>query len=135
MPVQLSSVTTAASGHGSLPFATKATTPCEASRHTPPSSVDQPSAGSLHGLEILLGEKKKSQPQARVSYEIDTASLILTSKDLIPLEEVHEVPLVQALIKQPRRFVKPLRYDTGTPAGFPNALPLDVGSPPARRPD
>jgi len=43
---------------------------------------------------------------------------------------VHELPLVQSLIGQRRRFVKPLRYDSQGAARFPNALLLDVGAAP-----
>ncbi len=64
------------------------------------------------------------------SYEIDTASLMLTSEQWIPVEGVFELPLVQALVQQQRRFVKPLRYDARSAAGFANALLLDVGVEP-----
>lgn len=64
------------------------------------------------------------------TYEIDAASLMLASSDWIPLEGVHEVPLIQALIAQRRRFVKPLRYDAKSAAAFPNALLVDVGAQP-----
>ena len=33
---------------------------------------------------------------------------MLTSEEWIPLEGVHEAPLVRALVAQGRRFVKPL---------------------------
>jgi hypothetical protein len=65
------------------------------------------------------------------TYEIDAASLMLASSDWIPLDGVHEAPLVQALIAQRRRFVKPLRYDAKSAAAFPNAQLLDVGATPA----
>ena len=64
------------------------------------------------------------------TYEIDLASLMLTSEEWIPLEGVHEAPLVRALVAQGRRFVKPLRYDARTVAGFANAILLDVGAEP-----
>jgi hypothetical protein len=64
------------------------------------------------------------------TYEIDTASLMLTSEHWIPVEGVHELPLVHALVDQQRRFVKPLRYDARTAAAFANALLLDVGEVP-----
>lgn len=65
------------------------------------------------------------------TYEIDLASLMLTSEEWIPLDGVHEAPLVRALVAQGRRFVKPLRYDARTAAGFANAILLDVGAEPA----
>lgn len=64
------------------------------------------------------------------TYEIDTASLMLTSEHWIPVEGIHEVPLVHALVEQQRRFVKPLRYDAKSAAAFPNALLLDTGAVP-----
>lgn len=65
------------------------------------------------------------------TYEIDAASFMLTSENWIPMEGIHELPLVQALVAQHRRFVKPLRYDAKSAAAFPNALLLDVGQAPA----
>lgn len=64
------------------------------------------------------------------TYEIDAASLMLTSEQWIPIEGVHELPLIDALIAQHRRFVKPLRYDVKSAAVFPNALLLDAGAVP-----
>ena len=64
------------------------------------------------------------------TYEIDSASLMLTSEHWIPVEGIHELPLVHALVDQQRRFVKPLRYDTRTAAAFANALLLDAGAAP-----
>ncbi|MCM2296752.1 DUF1173 family protein [Rhodoferax sp.] len=64
------------------------------------------------------------------TYEIDVASLMLTSEHWIPVEGIHELPLVQALVDQQRRFVKPLRYDARSAASFPNALLLDAGASP-----
>ena len=55
---------------------------------------------------------------------------MLTSEEWIPLEGVHEAPLVRALVAQGRRFVKPLRYDARTGAGLANAILLDVGAEP-----
>jgi hypothetical protein len=64
------------------------------------------------------------------TYEIDTASLMLTSEHWIPVEGIHELPLIHALVEQRRRFVKPLRYDAKSAAAFPNALLLDTGAVP-----
>ena len=64
------------------------------------------------------------------TYEIDVASLMLTSEHWIPVEGVHELPLIHALVEQQRRFVKPLRYDAKSAAAFPNVLLLDVGEAP-----
>lgn len=64
------------------------------------------------------------------TYEIDAASLMLASEHWIPIEGVHELPLIDALVAQHRRFVKPLRYDARSGAAFPNALLLDAGPRP-----
>lgn len=64
------------------------------------------------------------------TYEIDSLSLMLTSEHWIPVEGVHELPLIGALVAQQRRFVKPLRYDAMRAATFPNALLLDAGPTP-----
>lgn len=64
------------------------------------------------------------------TYEIDAASLMLVSEQWIPVEGVHELPLIDGLIAQKRRFLKPLRYDAKAAATFPNALLLDCGAAP-----
>ncbi len=64
------------------------------------------------------------------TYEIDAASLMLASEHWIPIEGVHELPLIDTLVAQHRRFVKPLRYDARSVAAFPNALLLDTGPAP-----
>ena len=64
------------------------------------------------------------------TYEIDSASLMLTSEQWIPIEGVHELPLIDTLVAQQRRFIKPLRYDARSAAPFPNALLLDAGPSP-----
>lgn len=64
------------------------------------------------------------------TYEVDAASLMLASEQWIPLEGVQELPLVDALVMQRRRFVKPLPYDARNVAAFANATLLDVGRVP-----
>ena len=64
------------------------------------------------------------------TYEIDAASLMLTTEQWIPIEGIHELALLQALVSQRRRFIKPLRYDARSDAVFPNALLLDTGVSP-----
>jgi hypothetical protein len=64
------------------------------------------------------------------SYQIDTASMMLTTEHWIPIEGMHEVELIQALIERKRRFMKPLRYDARSAASFANALLLDAGETP-----
>src|SRR5207249_5096911 len=64
------------------------------------------------------------------TYQIDTASFMLTSEHWIPIEGTHEVDLIEALTQQRRRFMKPLRYDARSAASFPNVLLLDTGAKP-----
>jgi hypothetical protein len=64
------------------------------------------------------------------NYEIDATSAVLTNENWIPLEGVRELPLVQSLIQQRRRYAKPLRCDAQDAARVPNALLLDVGAAP-----
>ena len=80
------------------------------------------------GLRLMLAALIRARREH--TYEIDLASLMLTSEEWIPLEGVHEAPLVRALVSQGRRFVKPMRYDARSVAGFANAILLDVGAEP-----
>lgn len=63
-------------------------------------------------------------------YQIHALTLMLVSDQWIPIEALHELPLINALVDQRRRFVKPLRYDASTASAFPNALLLDAGELP-----
>lgn len=82
-------------------------------------------ADSAHKVRLVLAALIRARREH--TYEIDAASLMLTSEHWIPVEGVHELPLVQALVEQGRRFVKPLRYDAKSASAFPNALLLDAG--------
>lgn len=64
------------------------------------------------------------------TYQIDTATFMLTTETWIPIEGIHEADLIHTLIEQKRRFIKPLRYDARSAAGFANALLLDTGEMP-----
>ena len=64
------------------------------------------------------------------TYQIDSASFMLTTEHWIPIEGTHEVDLIEALTQQRRRFMKPLRYDARSAASFPNVLLLDTGPKP-----
>lgn len=64
------------------------------------------------------------------TYEVDTASLFLTTRDWIPLDGLHELALIQALVNSGRRFIKPLRYEAENFSSFANALLLDTGPVP-----
>lgn len=64
------------------------------------------------------------------TYQIDTASFMLTTENWIPIEGIHEADLIQTLTDERRRFMKPLRYDARSVAPFPNVLLLDTGAIP-----
>ncbi len=63
-------------------------------------------------------------------YQVDTLSMMLTTDQWIPLDGLHELPLIEALQREQRAFIKPLKYDARTAAGFPNVLLLDCGKAP-----
>jgi hypothetical protein len=58
-------------------------------------------------------------------YQVDTVSLMLTTDQWIPLDGLHELPLIEALQREQRSFMKPLKYDARSAAAFPNILLLD----------
>ena len=82
------------------------------------------------GYSVRLVMAALIRARREYTYEIDAASLMLASEHWIPVEGVHELPLIDALAAQRRRFLKPLRYDARTAAAFPNALLLDAGPAP-----
>ena len=63
-------------------------------------------------------------------YQVDSLSMTLVSDQWIPLEGLHELPLVEELQRQGRAFLKPLRFDAKSGACFPNALLLDTETGP-----
>lgn len=60
-------------------------------------------------------------------YFVDTATLLLLSSTWIPLDQPNEQLLVDELVRQQRRFLKPLRFDSRQGPTFPNAVLLDTG--------
>jgi len=76
----------------------------------------------VHLMTAALIRARREQ-----TYEVESLSMMLTSEHWIPVEGVHELPLIQALVACKRRFVKPLRYDARTVSEFANALLLDAG--------
>ena len=80
------------------------------------------------GVRLLMAALIRARREQ--TYEVESASLMLVSEHWIPLEGVHELPLVQTLVSQQRRFVKPLRYDAASVAVFANVLLLDAGPAP-----
>ena len=63
-------------------------------------------------------------------YQVDTVSMMLTTDQWIPLDGLYELPLIEALQRQQRSFMKPLKYDARSAAAFPNVLLLDCESGP-----
>lgn len=59
-------------------------------------------------------------------YQIDAVSMMLVSDQWLPLEGLHELKLVEELQRQARSFMKPLKFDAKSAAGFPNVLLLDT---------
>lgn len=85
-------------------------------------------ADSGYKVRIVLAALIRARREH--TYEIDALSLMMASEHWIPVDGIHELPLVHALVAQRRRFAKPLRYDAKSVASFPNALLLDAGSTP-----
>lgn len=63
-------------------------------------------------------------------YQVDSLSLMLVTDQWIPLDGLHELPLIEALQREGRSFLKPLKFDAKSAAPFPNVLLLDVGPAP-----
>lgn len=85
-------------------------------------------ADTSHRMRLVMSALIHARRE--FTYEIDAATLMLVSEQWIPVEGVHELPLIDALVTAQRRFLKPLRYDARRTAGFANALLLDCGSQP-----
>jgi hypothetical protein len=63
-------------------------------------------------------------------YQVDSLTLMLVTDQWVPLDGLYELPLIEALTRQARPFIKPLKFDAKTAAGFPNVLLLDAGAEP-----
>ncbi len=83
-------------------------------------------ADTGHRVRVIMAALIRARREH--TYEVDTASLMLASEEWIPLEGIHELEFVRALVGQRRRFIKTLRYDARTAGAFPNALLLDTGA-------
>jgi len=64
------------------------------------------------------------------TYQINAITFMLVTENWIPVEGMYELPLIQTLTDQSRRFMKPLRYDAKSAAHYPNLLLLDAGDKP-----
>ncbi len=63
-------------------------------------------------------------------YEVDSLTCMLVSRQWLPLEGTHELPLIEALQQEGRKFIKPLRYDLGCSAALASVLLLDCADAP-----
>ncbi|UEC01698.1 DUF1173 domain-containing protein [Burkholderia vietnamiensis] len=85
-------------------------------------------ADTGHRMRLIMAALIRARRE--FTYEIDAATLMLISEQWIPVEGIHELPLIDALVTRQRRFLKPLRYDAPHAGSFPNALLLDAGPAP-----
>ncbi len=69
------------------------------------------------------------QPLREGCYQVHSVSLMLTTRQWVPLHSAFEESLMDRLVEEGRRFVKPLRYDLRE-AALPSALLLDAGPEP-----
>ena len=85
-------------------------------------------ADQAHPVRLILVALLRSR--LAYAYEIDSACLLMATRDWIPVEGLHELPLLTALVDAQRRFIKPLRYDATCAAGLANVLLLDTEAAP-----
>jgi Protein of unknown function (DUF1173) len=64
------------------------------------------------------------------NYQVDTATIMMTTINWIPIDNLFEKTVADALTREGRRFRKQLRYDSPATAAFPNFLLLDMGDRP-----
>lgn len=62
---------------------------------------------------------------------IEELSLMLTSAQWIPVEDVFEIQLIDRLLKAGRRFSKCLRYSVWAKRDLPSVVLLDTADPPS----
>ena len=79
-------------------------------------------------IRLVIGALIRARTE--YTYEIDSATMMMTSAQWIPVEELYELALIQELVNKGRRFWKLLRYDAKPDTIFANALLLDTGASP-----
>ena len=70
-------------------------------------------------MALLVGARREHV------YEVDSLTCMLVSCQWLPLDGTHELPFIEALQQQGRKFLKPMRYDLRSSAGLASALLLD----------
>ncbi len=98
--------------------------------------VERSYAASLQARDADVPRKPRVMMAALVYakreyvYQVDTVSMMLTTDQWIPLDGLYELPLIEALQRERRSFMKPLKYDARSAAAFPNVLLLDCDGGP-----
>lgn len=82
----------------------------------------EPSSGFRMVLSALI------YPRTETAYCIQTACLMVTTANWIPVASAQEGQLLAQLTSEHRHFMKPLAYDSKHPTHFASALLLDAGS-------
>ena len=88
-------------------------------------SAEQASHADRAGLRFLFCGLIYAKREGL--YFVDTATLVMLSSTWIPLDHPYEQLLIDELVRQERRFLKPLRFESKQGASFPNAVLLDTG--------
>jgi hypothetical protein len=81
--------------------------------------------------EVRLVAACTVEPADR-SLRVDTITLLMVTPEWIPVDHPLERTLIAELVRQQRRFVKPLRYGTPDSAGLAAVVLLDCGDSPVR---
>jgi Protein of unknown function (DUF1173) len=98
--------------------------------------VERRCGAILHARDADLARKPRVVMAALIYakrehvYQVDRLAMTLTTDQWIPLEGLHELPLIEALQREQRVFMKPLMYNARPAAAFPNVLLLDCGNEP-----
>ena len=70
------------------------------------------------------------RPAAEGLGHVDTLAMMAVTPEWIPFDHLLERALLGELVRQRRRFLKPLAYEAGSSAAFASALLLDAGDVP-----
>jgi hypothetical protein len=95
------------------------------SKRTFESALQSWSAGQVKLIAACLFYVRRER-----LYQIESLTLMMVSDQWIPLDHIHEKPLVDKLVREQRTFIKPLRYEAQHAGHFPNLQLLDVGAQP-----
>jgi len=113
-------------------------------KHMPDCALSLDGATARHVLRRFEGERllKAQQPNVRLvvastvqispveGLHVDTLTLMTVTPEWIPFDHPLELALLSTLVREKRRFMKPLRYDAARSSAFADVLLLDLGSRP-----